>query len=118
MPGLRLAIAAVIYIAAYLIAPMISARALPAEDEGYLLVTLLACSWFLVGLLAGSWWAVAIPPAWAACGLAVGFRVVLENAEADNAGEVLAAIVLLAGTIPVIVGVTAAKAGRRRRLST
>jgi MFS family permease len=85
---------------------------LPAEQEGTAEIAGVAVGLFVLGFALGSWWCLVAPLLWSIVALAVGLEAPLENAEASDR-KLLILLVLLAGLIPLVLGVATRRLVRR-----
>jgi hypothetical protein len=108
----RVAVAAVLYPVAFLAALAIPAVVLPAAAEAVPSILLLVASTFAIGVVAGRWWALLVPLGWAAAALLIGFSFPIENSD-GVAGRLLLAGAVVAGIVPIALGVAVTRAAGR-----
>jgi hypothetical protein len=108
----RVAVAAMLYPFAFLGALAIPAVVLPAAAEGAPSILLLVASTFAIGVVAGRWWALLVPLGWAATVLLLGFSFPFENSD-GVAGRLLLVGAVVAGIVPLALGVAVTRAARR-----
>jgi hypothetical protein len=104
VPPLRVALAIVLYPLLYVGVLAFVSRSLPAEQEGGAQIALLALCLIVLGFVLSSWWCLVAPLLWAVVALAVGAAIPLENTD-PREGQVLVLLVLLAGLVPLSLGI-------------
>jgi hypothetical protein len=108
----RVAVAILLYPFLYVGILAVVGRSLPAEQEGQLEAVLLAIGLIVLGFALSSWWCLVAPLLWAVVALAVGLGVPLENTDPWE-GQLLIFLVLLAGLVPLGLGIAAGRLKRR-----
>jgi hypothetical protein len=101
-------LAVLLYPLVYAVVLTFAGAQLPAEQEGGAEIAGAAIGLFILGFALASWWSLVAPLLWAALTFAIGLEVPLENTDASDR-RLLIPLVLLAGLVPLGLGVAASR---------
>ena len=110
----RVALVVALYTLAFFAAITFPAVVLPAAEEGIPSVVLLIVLMFGLGVFARRWWALLGPLCWVGVALSAGFAFPLENTD-GAAGQFLYVAAVAAGSLPLGIGIAAARSVGRFR---